>query len=86
MEKNNSDRFESIPGGTSPDPLVPAENNVDLPNEIDSDEAVHSVKPVPSAENMQQDADDAVHKNYKPASDSSHENDETDPDDAVHGK
>ncbi len=71
---------------STPDPLAPAETNVDISQEIDADDAVHSKKEKVSEENKQQDADDAVHKNYKPAPDSSHENDERDPDDAVHGR
>ncbi len=82
---NETAKMSPLPGGNSTDPLAPAENNIDLPNEIDGDEAVHSIKQKPTEENKQQDGDDAVHKNYKPAPDSSHENDERDPDDAVHG-
>lgn len=92
MENNNEQhpKMSSIPNGLSPDPLAPAENNSDLSKEIeegeeiDLDEAVHSLKPTASEEEMQQDGDEAVHENYKPAP--SHEGEEIDPDDAVHGK
>jgi hypothetical protein len=88
MENNTNNRNNTHTAGAmnTPDPLVPAENNIDLPEEIDEDDAIHSKKEKPSEENKQQDGDDAVHKNYKPAPDSLHENDEHDPDDAVHGK
>ncbi len=88
MENNTSNRNNnsSADAMNATDPLVPAENNIELPDEIDEDDTVHSRKEKPSEENKQQDGDDAVHKNYKPAPDSLHENDERDPDDAVHGK
>lgn len=82
MENNK----EQIPHmNTSPDPLAPAENNSDI-NETDIDDLLHSKKEKATEENKQQDGDDAVHKNYKPAKDELHENDERDPDDLVHGK
>ncbi|MEJ7610159.1 MAG: hypothetical protein WKF88_03160 [Ferruginibacter sp.] len=56
-----------------------------MSEEIDEDDAVHSLIPKPSEENMQHDVDDAVHKNYKPAVDPEHQNEERNPDDAVHG-
>lgn len=67
------------------DPPVVTESPDALSEEIDEDDAMHSLNPKPSAENMQQDGDDAIHKNYKPAPDQEHENDERDPDDAIHG-
>lgn len=87
--ENKPDIKITLPAAESmstPDPLAPAENNLDLSEEIDEDDAVHSNKEKASEENTLQDGDDAIHKNYKPASDSIHENDERDPDDAVHGR
>ena len=49
----------------APDPLVPEtgiEKNV--LEETDADDRVHSIPNKPSDENIQQDADDAIHKNY----------------------
>ena len=87
MENNtHNNNIPSADAMSTPDPLAPAENNINLPNEIDEDDAIHSKKEKPSEENKQQDGDDAVHKNYKPAPDSLHEDDERDPDDAVHGR
>lgn len=86
MESNtDKHNISSADAMNTPDPLAPAENNIDLPDEIDEDDAMHAKKEKASEENKQQDADDAVHKNYKPAPDSTHEDDELDPDDRVHG-
>ncbi len=75
-----------IPGSENEQdsPVIPVSPDA-LSEEIDEDDAMHSVNPKPSAENMQQDGDDAIHKNYKHAPDAGHENDERDPDDAMHG-
>lgn len=84
--ENNTDKqsISSADAMNTTDPLAPAENNIELSDEMDEDDAIHSKKDKPSEENKQQDGDDAVHRNYKPAPDSAHENDERDPDDRVH--
>ena len=67
------------------EPAVVPESPDALSEEIDEDDAIHTLNPTPSGENMQQDGDDAVHKNYKPAVDPVHGDEERDPDDAIHG-
>ncbi len=67
------------------DLITPDDDNTDL-SEIDPDEKIHLKAEVPSDENIKHDADDAVHRSYKPAVDPLHENQERDPDDMAHGR